>query len=67
MSDTRYHGVELRWSNPMVSGLHVLIVDLTAEEQALMQPHIDAIVDLWRKRALAENERTAAMGGGALV
>ncbi len=55
MKDTRYHSVNLTWSNPAMSGLHVLPVDLTAEEQARVQSHIDAIVDLWRARALAEN------------
>jgi hypothetical protein len=63
VNDTRYHSVNLTWSNPIMSGLHVLAVDLTAEEQALVQPHITAIVDFWRSRALADNERTAAMGG----
>lgn len=64
----RYHGIDFRWSNePMVSGLHVLPVDLTADEQAILQPHIDAIVEFWRARARGENERTAAMGGGSLV
>jgi hypothetical protein len=63
--NTTYHSIGFRWSNPVMSGLHDCVLDLSfADQDDPRMAHVHALVDWWREKAREANAAAPTTKGG---